>query len=133
MSDVADPGVDVTLLVEDWGTLDFSLNVPNGVNDGRDAPTRPGKPQLVPTTVIPAGGAVHIPFDDLCMFVTIQNNTAGPIYRQYGGTAGAGSFKIAPGATQVDTYRANDISIYSPLAATVNDAATGDIVIELGL
>ncbi len=133
MTDVADPGVDVTLLEEDWTTLDFSLNVPDGGDGGVDDPYRPTRPVLAPTTVVPIGGTVHVPFTERAMVVTIQNNTAGPINRQYGGTAGPGSFRIAPGATQVDNYRATDVSIFSPLAATINDAATGDIVIELGL
>jgi len=129
-----DPGVSVTLAMEDdWGSLDFSLNVPNGENDGTDALYRPGRVALAPTTVVPAGSAVHVPFPDRSMFVVIQNRTAGPITRQYGGTAGAGSFQIAAGATVVDNYRTTDVSIWSPLAATINDAATGDIVIELGL
>jgi hypothetical protein len=134
MSDMDDPGVGVTLReVTDWAALDFVLNTPENGNEDVDETFRPTRPVLAPTVQIPAGGAVHIPFADRARRVVIQNNTGATINRQYGGTAGPGSFKIAAGATQIDDYLANDISIYSPNAATVNDAATGDIVIEVGL
>lgn len=89
------------------------------------------RPKIVPTSeagfpyypasiAVPASTPTFLQLEVISRQITIQNNTAGPIYRKYEGDVSVASFTIPAGGTLFDTIRSEVLFLFSPIATNVN-------------